>query len=80
MKVILDVISLSSPHIQPKLLSCFHQYSYVKEDDYYSIAGYVDADNAFGANLRESWGVMVEYDGKKTDLIMVRIGDETFFD
>ena len=42
----------------------------------------MDADNAYGANLRENWGVMVQYDSGTDDsmLICVTIGKNTYLD
>lgn len=58
----------------------YSKYTYQKKDNVYTITGYVDAKNAYGTELRKSWGVMVEYDETHTMLVCVVIDGETYFD
>lgn len=49
------------------------------KDNVYSIVGYVDVQNYFGAVLREIVGAMIQYDGTYSSVLMVQIGDEIYF-
>ena len=50
------------------------------EDGVYMMAGTVESENSYGAMLQETWGIMAQVDGDKVSLVMVQIGDQTYFD
>lgn len=50
------------------------------EDGVYMMAGTVESENSYGATLQETWGIMAQVDGDKVSLVMVQIGDQTYFD
>ena len=50
------------------------------EDGVYMMTGTVDSENGYGAKLRETWGIMAQVSGEKVSLVMLQIGDDTYFD
>lgn len=50
------------------------------EDGVYMMTGTVESENSYGAMLKETWGIMAQVDGEKVSLVMVQIGDQTYFD
>ncbi len=50
------------------------------EDGVYMMTGTVDSENGYGSKLRETWGIMAQVDGDKVSLVMLQIGDDTYFD
>lgn len=45
----------------------------------YTMSGWVDAQNSFGASLRTVWGVMVSVEGERMKLEMLTIDGETVY-
>lgn len=50
------------------------------EDGVYMMAGTVDSQNTYGAMLRETWSIMAQLDGEKVTLVLLQIGDQTYFE
>lgn len=45
----------------------------------YTMSGWADAENSFGADLRTIWGIMVAVDGDQMKLEMLTIDGETVY-
>jgi hypothetical protein len=43
----------------------------------WSVTGFVDAQNAFGAQLRQTFDCQISYSGNTAVLHVLRIGDQT---
>lgn len=54
--------------------------AHIASNDRWSVLGYVDAQNSFGATLRQDFGCQVSYSGGKVTLHALRIGDQVFVD
>lgn len=50
------------------------------DDGVYMMAGTVDSQNTYGAMLRETWSIMAQLDGEKVTLVLLQIGDQTYFE
>lgn len=50
------------------------------EDGVYMMAGTVDSQSTYGAMLRETWSIMAQLDGEKVTLVLLQIGDQTYFE
>jgi hypothetical protein len=46
----------------------------------WSVLGFVDAENSFGAMLRQDWGCQISYSGARATLHQLRIGDQVLLE
>jgi hypothetical protein len=46
----------------------------------WSVLGFVDAENSFGAMLRQDWGCQISYQGSQATLHQLRIGDQVLLE
>jgi len=53
---------------------------HIASNDRWSVIGYVDAQNGFGAMIRQEFGCQVSYSGDKVTLHVLRIGDTVLLD
>ncbi len=49
------------------------------QDDGFKISSYVDAQNSFGANLRQNWSVVFQYAGDHVEVYAVVLNGEAVF-
>lgn len=48
-------------------------------DDTYMMAGWVDAENSYGATVRTTWGIMAQLNGEKLTMLTLTIDGETVY-